>query len=211
MQDRSQASLERMVQAALTLMMERASEDFTLLEVSQLGKVSIGSIYHRFRSKDDLVRAVIARGLADIGAIEQLRLGEVLEKSRTVDEFIPRFVDLFARTLREHAPMLRLAMRRAAIDVEVSEAGDSRERNAAEALAQALLSYDDEIAGDAVVKGRLTLQVIFAALARYLSLNTTQPKLDPQDWDSLIRELSIMALAYLKSGATNAHGKGAAL
>src|SRR4051812_41941303 len=87
-QDRSQASLERMLQAALSLMSERASEDFTLLEVSQSGKVSIGSIYHQFRSKDDLVRAVIARQLADLAEIQQAGLQEVLRVSKTLEQFI---------------------------------------------------------------------------------------------------------------------------
>jgi hypothetical protein len=50
------------------------------------------------------------------------------------------------------------------------------------------------------------LQVIFAALGRYLSLNTTKLKFDSRNWDSLTRELSVMALAYLTydgSGALN--------
>ena len=81
-----------MVQAALSLMIERASEEFTLLEVSQRGKVSIGSIYHQFRSKDDLVRAVVERELADIGVIERACLEDLLRTSKTLDEFVPKFV-----------------------------------------------------------------------------------------------------------------------
>ena len=41
-QGRSKASLERMLEAAKGLMLELGSEDFTLLEVSKRGNVSIG-------------------------------------------------------------------------------------------------------------------------------------------------------------------------
>ena len=60
-QGRSKASLERMLAAGRELMLERGSEEFTLQEVSERGQVSIGSIYLRFESKDNLVRGVIAR------------------------------------------------------------------------------------------------------------------------------------------------------
>ena len=192
------------MQAALSLMIERASEEFTLLEVSQRGKVSIGSIYHQFRSKDDLVRAVVERELADIGVIERACLEDLLRTSKTLDEFVPKFVTSYSSLLRDHALVLRLAMRRAATDAKVSSSGDNREHESTEAFAQALLAFGEELTGDAVVKGRMTVQTIFAALARHLSLNTIQPKSDTLDWDFLIRELSIMALSYLKFGETQA-------
>lgn len=56
-QGRSRASYERMLAAAEKLMVKRGNDDFTLTEVAKAGKVSIGSIYLRFDSKDDLIRA----------------------------------------------------------------------------------------------------------------------------------------------------------
>ena len=58
-QGRSKASLERMLAAGRELMLDRGSEEFTLQEVSERGQVSIGSIYLRFESKDNLVRGVM--------------------------------------------------------------------------------------------------------------------------------------------------------
>src|SRR5439155_8476116 len=58
LQGRSRASFERMLEAAEKLLVERGSDEFTLSDVSKAGKVSIGSIYCRFDSKDDLIRAV---------------------------------------------------------------------------------------------------------------------------------------------------------
>ncbi|MEO7656529.1 MAG: TetR/AcrR family transcriptional regulator [Sphingomicrobium sp.] len=205
-QDRSQASLERILKAALHLMSKRASEDFTLQEVSSLGRVSIGSIYHQFQSKDDIVRAVIARELADIAEIERAALKNALLQSETLVDFVPRFVNFFSQSVREHSLIIRLAMRRATIDVEVSNTGDDREQESAEALAEALRAFGDEIAGDVTYKSAIIFHVIFSALARNLSLNTSLAKPNAPNWKSLTEELSIMALAYLKSGSPRVAG-----
>jgi AcrR family transcriptional regulator len=119
MQGRSKASLERMLAAARDLMIERGSEEFTLQEVSQRGNVSIGSIYLRFESKDNLVRAVIANALEEIGRDEKAMIDR-LAACRTLDEFVPRFVESYAEVLRINAPLLRLCMQRAAYDPLVS-------------------------------------------------------------------------------------------
>jgi AcrR family transcriptional regulator len=103
-QGRSKASLERMLNAARELMLERGSEDFTLQDVNQKGNVSIGSIYLRFQSKDNLVRAVIARALEDIAADEEAMVADVLAQSPTLDEFMPRYVAGYAEVLRVNAP-----------------------------------------------------------------------------------------------------------
>ena len=62
-QKRAQASLARMMEATEALLIERGAEGFTLGEVSRVGKVSIGSIYFRFDSKEALFKAVIEQGI----------------------------------------------------------------------------------------------------------------------------------------------------
>lgn len=99
-QGRSKASLERMLSAARELMLERGSEDFTLQDVNQRGNVSIGSIYLRFQSKENLVRAVIARALEDLAQAEEAMVEEVLGSSATLEEFMPRYVAGYAEVLR---------------------------------------------------------------------------------------------------------------
>ena len=53
-QERSRASFERVIQAATALLEEDGYDGFTLAEVSKRANVSIGSIYARVKSKDDL-------------------------------------------------------------------------------------------------------------------------------------------------------------
>ena len=92
-QGRSRASYERMLVAAEKLMVKRGDDDFTLTEVAKTGKVSIGSIYLRFASKDDLIRAVHVRVLARIDEDQRTMLADVRERSGTLDEYSRCFVE----------------------------------------------------------------------------------------------------------------------
>ena len=198
-QSRSLASLKRMIAAARGFMLERGNEEFTLQEVSRVGKVSIGSIYHRFASKEELVRAVIAAELKLIADEETDVIGKVLASSGTLAEYVPHYVAGYAAILRKHSLMLRLAMQRASFDAQVSGSGDRRALEAATEAINAVLSFRSEISGDATTKSRMIFQTIFATIARHLSLDSRDQLAMQEDWQLLMQELSCMALSYLIS------------
>lgn len=197
-QGRSRASFERMLTATRQLMLERSSEDFTLQEVSDLGNVSIGSIYLRFQSKENLLHAVIADELDRVSADEQQMIAAVLSESPKLADFVPLFVDRYYEVLREHAPFLRLIMARAAFDPAVSEPGKVTAHKTQMASAAAIISFSDEIGSDPELRASATFQIIFATIARCLSLGSTVESADAQNWSMLRTELAAMCLAYLK-------------
>lgn len=201
-QGRSKASLERMMAAARALMVERSSEDFTLIEVSKRGNVSIGSIYLRFESKDNLVRAVIAETMQALGEAEDAMLARCAERSPTLSHFVPRFVEDYATVLIEFAPLLRLAMMRAEHDPLVAAPGKAAALRAAEKSTNAMLAYTAELTGeDRALRANSAYFVIFSTLARQLSLGSTRESVTIQDWAVLKRELGRMTLAYLLNPA----------
>lgn len=201
-QGRSKASLERMLAAARELMLERGNEEFTLQEVSQRGSVSIGSIYLRFESKDNLVRAVIGDVLGHVAQSEDEMLVTLRTECETLAAFMPRYVEAYAEVLRHNAPLLRLAMQRASFDQLVSEPGKERALYAERSSADAMLSYQDEFGGtDPQTKANACFHIVFATLARQLSLGSTGESVHDYDWQQLKRELGRMCLAYLKSDA----------
>jgi len=197
-QGRSKASLERMLSAARELMLERQSEEFTLQDVSARGNVSIGSIYLRFESKDNLVRAVIFNALEEIAADEDRMIADVEARSSSLAQFVLHYVEAFAEVLRRNSALLRLAMERASFDPLVSGPGkESALRSAAQATA-AMLKYQAEFGGtDHELKANAAYQIIFAMLARQLSLGSTGESALKHDWTQLKRELGRMCLAYL--------------
>lgn len=197
-QGRSRASLERMLAAARELMLERGSEEFTLQEVSQRGNVSIGSIYLRFESKDNLVRAVIRNSDDELGAAEEAMFAKLRAECNSLVTFVPHYVEAYAEVLRQFAPLLRLSMDRASFDPQVSGPGKLRAKAAANSTTVAFLAFADGIAGpDKQMKADAAFRIIFATLARQLSLGSTFESMDVLDWDLLKRELGRMTLAYL--------------
>ena len=198
-QGRSKASLGRMLAAAEKLMLQRGNEDFTLDEVTKIGKVSVGSIYHRFQSKDNLVRAVIANELERIAIDEDAMMAEVVGASKDLATFMPRYVEAYAELLRQHAPLLRLSMERASFDPLVSEPGKRRAYRSEEAAIAAMISYKDEFGGTRnEFKAKAAFNIIFATLARQLSLGSTGESASLRDWTELKAELGLMCLTYLK-------------
>lgn len=199
-QGRSKASLERMLAAGRELMLERGSEEFTLQDVSERGNVSIGSIYLRFESKDNLVRGVIAEALEALAAEEKKLLEKLARDCNTLAKFVPAYVEGYAEVLRQHAPLLRLTMERAAFDPLVSAPGKENALRAEEEATEAMLAHAKEFGGkDNRLKAHAAYNIIFATLARQLSLGSTGEAVHDYDWSLLKRELGRMCLAYLRA------------
>ena len=93
-QDRSRASFERVLDAATALLAEKGYSEFTLQELSNRSKVSIGSIYGRVNGKDDR-RA--SSGVWDLGpALAKVRAAAsgamitTISPAKTGEEARPR-------------------------------------------------------------------------------------------------------------------------
>src|SRR3954447_6428932 len=71
LQNRSRASLERVLEAGQKLLEEEGWEGFTVQEVSPPAKGSIGSVYARAPSNDALSMPVYDRALLDIVADQE--------------------------------------------------------------------------------------------------------------------------------------------
>lgn len=199
-QGRSKASLKRMLVAATELMLERGSEEFTLQEVSERGQVSIGSIYLRFESKDNLVRGVIADALDALAKEEADMLEKLDGECKFLAKFVPDYVETYAEILHRHAPLLRMAMERAAFDPLVQAPGKQHAQRAETICTNAMLAHADEFGGkDHKVKAKSAFHIIFATLARQLSLGSTGESAHDYDWNLLKRELGRMTLAYLRA------------
>lgn len=199
-QGRSKASLERMLAAGRELMLERGSEEFTLQEVSERGQVSIGSIYLRFESKDNLVRGIIAEALEALRSEETALLGRLASDCQDLSSFVPAYVEGYAEVLRRHAPLLRMTMERASFDPQVSAPGKEHALRAELESTEAMLAHSAEFGGsDHRIKAQSAYHIIFATLARQLSLGSSGEAVHDYDWNLLKRELARMCLAYFRA------------
>lgn len=199
-QQRSQASFERMIAAAEQLLRERGNDEFTLQEVAKLGKVSIGSIYCRFNSKDELIRAVQARVLEEVNSGQLRVIAEAEEKAGNLRELVMLMVEGIANTLRDHAELMRPMMLRSTNDPVVAAAGKASYAELADRARAAMLSYRHEIRQpDPEQAVHSAYRIIYAAIARYLGFGSAMSAAWEGNWEILKRDVGKMCAAFLLS------------
>lgn len=191
-----------MVKAAEKLLMERGNDDFTLTEVSKLGKVSIGSIYCRFDSKDELIRAVQTTAMQ---AVVSKHI-ELVERARaagpTLDDVAPALIEEVAEVLKEHAPMMRPMMARAPSDPVIAAAGKAAFYDLQSRACAALLEHRDEIRRPDPEKAvESCFRIAHAAIARYLGFGSSPDTAGEGSWEELKADLGVMSAAFLKAPA----------
>ena len=199
-QGRSRASFERMLATAEQLMIERGSDDFTLNDVAKVGKVSIGSIYCRFDSKDDLIHAVQARVLERVDIDMMARIAEARDGAADLDDVTHRLVENVAETLRRHQSVMRPLMLRASSDPVVAGVGKRSYEQTAQAVSAAILNYAGEIAHPEPQRASdAAFVILYAAIARYLGFGSSGDAAGQGDWGMLKQDLADMTSAFLKA------------
>lgn len=202
-QGRSKASYERMLASAEALMAAAGSDDFTLQEVSKKGKVSIGSIYNRFESKDALLHAVQLRVLERVDKQMELRLGEARSGADTLDRLVVALTRAVGETLRENADIMRPLMLRATNDPLVAANGKASFVTTANAVKGALLLHSAQIRQpDPLRAVDSSFRILYATIARYLGFGSATTAAWEGDWDVLLHDLSRMISAFLATPPT---------
>ncbi|MEO6248499.1 MAG: TetR/AcrR family transcriptional regulator [Sphingomicrobium sp.] len=198
MQGRSRASFERMIDAALKLLVERGNDDFTLADVGKVGKVSIGSIYCRFDSKDDLIRAAQVRALAEVDADQAGGLTKASEEAGSLDELVSLLIENVAEALHKHAPVMRPFMIRATSDPIVAGVGKQSYANTEEQFRNALLVRRSEIKHPDPERAIHSIfRISYAAIARYLGFGAATTAAWEGDWDILKQDIAAMSSSFL--------------
>ncbi len=197
-QGRSKASYERMLSAAEALLVAKGSDDFTLQEVSKKGKVSIGSIYNRFESKEALLHAVQLRVLERHDLLMRGRIDAARAGAAGLAPLVVALVEAVAETLRENADVLRPLMLRAANDPMVAATGKASYASTANTVKGAILIYAAEIRQPDPLRAVDTAyRVLYAAIARYLGFGSATTAAWEGDWGVLKQDLSRMMAAFL--------------
>ena len=198
-QGRSRASFERMMDAAERLLRDRGTDDFTLSEVSKLGKVSIGSIYCRFDSKDDLIRAIQERVVTQVMGEQLSAITTAAEADLELPILIARLVEGFAEPLREYAPLLRPLMLRAAADPIVAAAGRESYLTVADAVERAVLKQGEAITHPNPPRAAAAMfRIAYSAIARFLGFGSPAgQREDVMRWHELKEDLVVMCTAFL--------------
>jgi AcrR family transcriptional regulator len=199
-QGRSRQSYERMMAAAEQLLGSRGNGEFTLAEVSRVGRVSIGSIYNRFENKEALLHAVQLRILEKVNREMGERLAEQLGRNDGLNRLVTRLVEVIAETLRAHAGPMAALMWIATNDPEVSATGKRFYSETVRTYVEALLSHREEIASSNPERAvDSSFRILYAAIARYLGFGSATNAAWEGDWTVLKEDLAAMIAAFLRT------------
>jgi AcrR family transcriptional regulator len=199
-QRRSRQSYDRMVDAAIEILKEDGLPALTLAEVSRRSRVSIGSIYCRVNSKEDLIRDVQSRALTDMEQEFAALVNRVRRKALPLRELVPAIVRELALYLRRHATLLTAFMQSGAQDPLVEAAGRKAfQQNALDFRLILLERHAEFRHPDPEHAASTCFMVVYGALARYLGLGTALAAdgAGEGDWKQLVEDLGLMALAFL--------------
>ncbi|NKJ45086.1 MULTISPECIES: TetR/AcrR family transcriptional regulator [unclassified Novosphingobium] len=188
-----------MLAATLQLIAHHGNDDFTLKGVALAGKVSVGSIYLRYPSKDRLIRTVLSLELDRIAAEDEKMVRSVLNKADDLAEAVALYIEGYGHLLATNALILRTAMNRAEHDPELSVIGKAQAEQSAVAAMQIFLALPQDIGGSRKqAKADVAFRLIFAALAWEFGLGTTRDSARWIDWAAFRTELALACLAYLQ-------------
>jgi AcrR family transcriptional regulator len=198
-QTRSRQSFDRMLDAATQIIAEGGLSALTLAEVSRRSKVSIGSIYCRVDGKEDLLRAVQARALAQMDHEFALLLTRVRRRALPLRELVPTMVRELASFLRRHSQLLSAFMQQAASDETVRATGAKSWAQTALDFKLMILERRDEFGHpNPEHAADMCFVVVYGCLARFLGFNSIGTAQGTQaNWNELIDDLGLMMLGFL--------------
>jgi AcrR family transcriptional regulator len=196
-QERSRASFERVIQAATSLLEEDGYDGFTLAEVSKRANVSIGSIYARVKSKDDLFYVIQDRYMTVSENRPRLQDPAVWSEL-DAQAAILGIVDEIGELFKVNERLLRVFMHRGIVDSEVATRSSSSVSKFHDEIVAILLTKRAAIAHeDPELAIDVAFRMAWGTLARQIMYWPTFESQRTVAWDTLVHELGRACAAYL--------------
>jgi AcrR family transcriptional regulator len=143
-QQRSQESLERILDAAETLIRERGFESMTIAEVVARAGSSVGSLYGRFRNKLALLQAVQVRYHARVENAIAAEFQGGSPPGETLEDATRRVVRVLSGYLLSEPELFRAFVLQAVFDPRVRAQGEKANARRRERVASVLLEHGED-------------------------------------------------------------------
>ena len=200
-QRRSRESLERVLKAGERVLAENGYEGFTIAEVSRKAKVSVGSVYSRFDSKEALIRAIHLRMMERLSGAEEAVAGAPDDARADLATVVVRGVHALAGSMDRERKLLRAFMVRGAVDPSIARPGSESSQATGRAFKTAILAHRGEIGHrDPELAADIAFRMVYDVLARQVMHGPTFESDRPVAWDQLVDEMIAALLAYLRHG-----------
>lgn len=199
-QERSRQTHERLMNAAEQLFDERGDQGFTIADLAARAGTSVGTVYRRFSTKEDILLAVQER-------FHQEHEVQILGRWATQDwtgmddrEMVENLVRSLAVRWRQHAPLMRVLMARRLQGREDQVYRNSiaaMKRRSATFQAVLMTRRDSIVQPDPEEAIQFAFRMVEGMCSRWTA-HSIESVLPPDlDWDGMLRQLSDALAAYL--------------
>lgn len=197
MQERSRATLEKLLRAGVELLSERGYEGLSIADLGMRAGVSIGSIYQRFDGKEALFAALRDRVMAAIDA-EQGKLFDDIDPALPDQALVQEAVGRLAAHFRRHGPLLRAIILRGTVDEPTRLRGSISSMTLAKSFEAFLLSSVRRFGHEAPERAAdVCFRIVYATLTRRIVSGPSFESDAVISWDDLATEVARACAAYL--------------
>lgn len=192
-QQRSRDSFAKVRAAALHLLQERGTAQFSLAEVSARADVSIGSIYGRVGSKAELLRVVQSQEFDRLDEETAQRVGDAGRGAESFAIATTQIVNTYAEILRTNrdllSPFFLLGVEDEVILERGRRSGDAGQAVFVRALGRAADEHGVELSAPTA---DWAFEVFYSLCVRYLGLGVTATATPDgvYDWGDLLERLA---------------------
>jgi AcrR family transcriptional regulator len=197
-QRRSHESLERILDAAESLIRERGFDAMTIAEVVQLSGSSVGSIYARFNNKIGLLQAVQVRYHARVQNDIFAAFSGNHPDNESLDEAVGRIVAVLCRHVLNEPELFRAFVLQAVFDPVVRTQGERTNSQRRDKIVDVLLAHRGEIRhGDPDRAARWFYTACMAMLRERVTFGAGAELSGGFSDDDLVAEMTRMVTNYL--------------
>jgi AcrR family transcriptional regulator len=197
-QARSERTLQRLLDAAESLIKEKGHAAVSIPDIARRAGSSVGGFYARFRDKNELLRALEERHFIELSQrVEALADARRWKNAATTD-IVEAAVAELVSTTRERRHMIAAFLVRAIEDPVIRAGGLRFRRRVEDRISALLLPRRAEMSHpDPALAIDLAIQTAFALMQQHVLIEETQAGGRALSDEELRRELATMLLRYI--------------
>jgi AcrR family transcriptional regulator len=197
-QTRSQATLDRILDAAETVLAEKSFGEATLAEIMDRAGVTVGAFYRRFPDKDALLHLLDNRFFAELHELATSSLGEAKWQGATAADIVNEFTSTTVRLYKARRGLLRSLFLRARTDPVIMQSAREVNAHYIERLRALLLARQAELHHPNPERAvELGFMILVGALRETVLFGEVWPHPEAVVDEGLPKELARAYLAYL--------------